>query len=126
MLTRKSIPALGFAALLATPLSVLADGFWETTNDEAGSRIVAPRLGAIIKTAPLANANALQPGTVSPDRQYVYLGEEAGWELRPMQFAFRNGRLVHLDDPVGHMSRSADTRPFMEQQRLAFERSGGQ
>ena len=126
MLTRKSIPALGFAVMLASPLAAFAGGFWETTNDEAGSRIVAPQFGAVTRTAPLANEDAPGTGAVSPDRQYVYLGEASGWELRPMQFAFENGRLVHIDDPVGHMDRVADTRPLTEQQRLALERSGGQ
>jgi hypothetical protein len=122
---RHSASALGFAIALVTPLAALADGFWETTNDETGSRLVAPQFGTIARTAPLPSATALQPGAVSSDRQYVFLGEAAGWELRPMQFAFVNGRLEHVDDPAGHMSRVADTRPLTEQQRLTLERSAG-
>ena len=125
MKLRKSASTLGFAIVLVTPLAAFADGFWETTNDEAGSRIVAPRFGTTTGTAPLASVDALQPGAVSSDRQYVFLGEGAGWELRPMQFAFENGRLVHVDDPAGHMSRVANAVPLTEQQRLALERSAG-
>ena len=125
MKLRKSASTLGFAIALVTPLAAFADGFWEITNDEPGSRIVAPQLGAIAMTAQLPTVIALQPGAVSSDRQYVFLGEAAGWELRPMQFAFESGRLAHVDDPAGHMSRVADTRPPTEQQLLALERSAG-
>lgn len=125
MKLRHSAYALGFAVALSTPLAAFADSFWETTNDEPGTRIVAPQIGTIARTAPLPSVTALQPGAVSPDRQYVFLGEAAGWELRPMQFAFVNGRLAHVDDPAGHMDRVADTRPLTEQQRLALERSAG-
>lgn len=122
---RKSLSGLGFLIALGAPLAALAGGFWETTDDEAGSRIVAPQFGNVAKSAPLAAVNPLRPGDVSPDRQYVYLGEGGGWQLRPMQYRFEHGRLVHVDDPAGHMNRVADTRPLTEQQRVTLQRSAG-
>ena len=122
---RKSATALGIVITLGTPLAALAGGFWVTTNDEAGSRIVAPQSGTITNTAPLANVTALTPGAISTDRQYVFLGDEGGWQLRPMQYRIDNGRLVHVDDPAGHMNRVADTRPLTEQQRIALRHSVG-
>lgn len=126
MFNRKTIgAALGLAVSLGVPLDSFADGFWEPTHDETGSRIVMPRFGTVVKTAPLPAAKALQAGDISADRQYVFLGEEGGWQLRPMVYRLEGGRLVHVDDPAGHMDRLADTTPLTEQQRLARERSGG-
>ncbi|MBK6980239.1 MAG: hypothetical protein IPH30_00970 [Betaproteobacteria bacterium] len=56
---RKSVSILGFAIAFAAPAAAIADVTWETTNDEAGSRILAPQFGtaptgrAITATAPL-------------------------------------------------------------------------
>lgn len=125
MSTRKSLTTLAIALSFAAPAAALADGFWVTTNDEPGSRIVAPAIGSIAKSAPAARVSPLAAGAVSADRQYVFLGEEAGWQLRPMQYAFQGGRLVHVDDPAGHMQRLADNSPLTEQERLALERSAG-
>ncbi len=33
--------------------------------------------------------------------------------------------MIHVDDPVGHMHRMADTSPMTAQERIARERSGG-
>lgn len=121
---RRSVSALGFAVAFAAPAVALADVVWETTNDEAGSRIVTPQLGsapagrAITATAPLSI------GALSPDRQFVYLGAEGGWQLRPMEYRFEEGRLVHVDDPVGHMHRLADSSAPTVAQRAALERGG--
>ena len=125
MSIRKTLTTLGFAIAFATPVAALADVTWETTNDEAGSRIVAPEFGSVAKTAPVANVTPLTAGTVSADRQYVFVGEEGGWQLRPMQYAFQGGRLVHVDDPAGHMQRMADNSPLTEQERMALELSAG-
>jgi len=125
MSTRKSLTTLALALSLAAPAAALADDFWITTNDEAGSRIVAPEFGSVAKTAPVANVTPLTAGTVSADRQYVFVGEEGGWQLRPMQYAFQGGRLVHVDDPAGHMQRMADNSPLTEQERMALELSAG-
>lgn len=122
---RRSTLAMAAATALAAPAIALAEPLWETTNDEPGSRIVAPRFGTIAKSAPVAGVKPLAAGAVSADRQYVFLGEEGGWQLRPMQYAFQGGRLVHVDDPAGHMQRMADNSPLTEQERLALERSAG-
>jgi hypothetical protein len=53
------------------------------------------------------------------------MGEEGGWQIRPMQYVFERGRLVHVDDPPGHMTRQADTRPWSEAERAALASSGG-
>jgi hypothetical protein len=125
MSTRKSLTRIALALTLVAPAAAFADGFWVTTNDEPGSRIVAPAVGSVAKTAPAARAAPLANGAISADRQYVFLGEEGGWQLRPMQYAFQGGRLVHVDDPEGHMHRLADNSPLTEQERIALERSAG-
>lgn len=127
---RTSVTALGVVVAIGSPLAVLADGFWESTNDGPGSRIVHPQSGS-------GHMNAMPGGTMhgdsappaigdaSADGQYACLGEEGGWQLHPMQYRFEGHRMVHLDDPVGHMHRLADHTPLTAQQRLALERSAG-
>lgn len=122
---RRSATAVAVATACSIPAIALADPFWETTNDEAGSRIVVPRAGSVPATAPAAPVRPYDLGDVSPDRQYVFLGEEGGWQLRPMAYALRQGRLVHIDDPEGHMSRVADRTPLTEAERAAQQRLGG-
>lgn len=120
----KSLTALGLAVALGSPLASFAV-VWETTNDEAGSRIVAPARGAASKSVRIPDTKALRPGDVSTDRQYVYLGEASGWQLRPMEYRFENGRLTHRDDPVGHMERQADTTSMIAEQSAALIDSSG-
>jgi hypothetical protein len=72
-----------------------------------------------------AEATPLKLGDISPDREYVYMGEEGGWQIRPMLYVIERGRLVHVDDPPGHMTRQADTRPWTEAERRALESSAG-
>lgn len=110
---------------LGSPLASMADIIWITTNDEAGTRIVITDDGPAAKRTAPVDAKPLKFGDLSSERQYVFLGEEAGWQLRPMEYRFENGRLVHVDDPVGHMDRVADTRPLTEQERKALALSGG-
>jgi hypothetical protein len=117
--------AMAAATALAAPAIALAEPLWETTNDEPGSRIVVPRMGSGTMTAPMARVRADRPGAISPDRQYVFMGEEGGWQLRPMQFAIQGGRLVHVDDPEGHMSKVADRSPLTEAERATQQRLGG-
>ncbi len=124
MSTRKSLTAAALAFLLAAPAAALAEGFWIRTNDEAGSQVVPPAFGAPYRTVEPKDTKPLALGDVSADRQYVFLGEEGGWQLRPMQYAVQDGRIVHVDDPVGHMHRLADSSALTEQQRVALERSG--
>ncbi len=125
MKTRTTLFALGATMLLGAPLVSYADITWITTTDEPGSRIVITRdAPATTRVAPVA-AKALKPGDVSADREYVFTGDEGGWQSRQMEYRHEGGRLVHVDDPVGHMHRSADTRPLTAEQRVALERSSG-
>lgn len=124
MKSTKALVALGTTMILGAPLAAFADVTWITTNDEAGSQIVITRDNpATTRVAPVAT-KALKFGDISPDRQYIFTGE-GGWEIRPMEYRFEGGRLVHVDDPVGHMHRTADTRPLTAEQRAALERSAG-
>lgn len=127
---RNSVSVLGFAIAIGAPLAALAGGFWELTNDEAGSRIVSPQVGAA-RMGPMhaggmrSETTPLQVGDISTDRQYVFLGEEGGWQLRPMQYRVQDGGFAHVDDPVGHMHRVADNAPPTARDRANLERSGG-
>lgn len=126
MNTRKAFIALGVATLaLGSPLTSMADITWVNTNDEAGTRIVVTADGPATSSIAPLGTRALRTGDLSPDRAYVFTGEEGGWQLRPMEYRFQGGRLVHVDDPVGHMDSLADTKPLTEQQRIALERSAG-
>ncbi len=126
MSTRNLAIRVGFAFALAAPLFAFADGFFETTNDEAGSRVIAQPFGAISRGQAPLEVKLLRLGEISSDRQYVFLGEEGGWQIRPMENRYERGRWVHVDDPAGHMTRVADMTPFTEQlQRAALENYGG-
>jgi len=125
MSTRKLALGIGFTIALGAPLAVLAGGLWETTSDEAGSRIVAPPFGAVSTRSAVTTSELLRIGAISADRQYAFLGDEGGWQLRPMEYRIEGGRLVHVDDPVGHMDRLADNSPFTAEQLLALEHSRG-
>lgn len=118
----RSLTALGLAVALGSPLASFAV-VWETTNDEPGSRIVAPALGAASKSARIPDTKALRPGDLSSDRQYVYLGE--AWQLRPMEYRFENGRLTHVNDPVGHMERQVGTTSVAVEENAALVGSSG-
>lgn len=125
MKARNSALAVVVTLALGAPFSALAGGFWQSTQDEAGSAIVTPEFGAPRSASATAGVKPLRAGDLSVDRQYVFLGGEGGWQLRPMEYAYENGRLAHVDDPVGHMHRVADTRPLTEAERIALTRSGG-
>lgn len=125
MKSRKTLIALCTTMTLGTPLAALADVIWITTNDEPGTRIVITKDDpATARIAPVAT-KPLRFGDISADREYVYTGEEGGWQLRPMEYRFQGRRLVHVDDPVGHMTRAPDTTPSTPEQRAALESSGG-
>lgn len=125
MSTRDLPVRIGLAVALGMPLVAVADGFFETTYDEAGSRIVAQPFGAMSRGQAPSDVEPLRIGDISTDRQYVYLGEEGGWQLRPMENRYENGRWIHVDDPPGHMTRVADTTPLTARQRAALENSFG-
>ena len=121
---RRSFTAAFAAIALGTPLASLADIAWIATHDEAGTRIEFTTPSAPAKAAPL-DAMALKAGDFSPDREYVFLGEAGGWQLRPMEYRLEGGRSAHVDDPKGHMERIADTSPLTAPERMARDRSGG-
>lgn len=125
MNVRKTLLAVSTTVTLASPLAALADFTWIVTDDEPGSRYVWVEAGPVSKSSALADTQPLKVGDISADREYVYLGEEGGWQSRQMEYRFENGRLVHVDDPVGHMNRLADTQPLTAEQREALERSSG-
>ena len=125
MSVRKALLAMGTTVVLASPLAALADFTWVTTNDEPGSRIVWVASGPASKSSAPVVTQPLKVGDISADREYVYLGEEGGWQSRQMENRFESGRLVHVDDPAGHMHRSADARPLTAEQRAALDRSSG-
>ena len=125
MSTRKLAVRIGLAFALGAPPFAVADGFFETTYDEAGSRVVAQPFGLTSRGRAPLDIVPFRLGDISADRQYVYLGEEGGWQLRPMENRYENGRWLHVDDPPGHMTRAADTTPLTAQQRAAFENSFG-
>ncbi len=125
MSVRKALLAMGTTVVLASPLAALADFTWVTTNDEPGSRIVWVASGPASKSSAPVVTQPLRVGDISADREYVYLGEEGGWQSRQMENRFEGGRLVHVDDPAGHMHRSADARPLTAEQRAALDRSSG-
>lgn len=116
--------AMVLVAAFALPVSAASDDFFVTTNDEAGSRIVQPPFGSIAKR-PVPASKPLAIGDLSHDGEWVYRGGDVGWELRPMTYRFSGGRLVHVDDPVGHMHRQADTRPATASELEARGRSAG-
>ena len=125
MSVRKALLAIGATVALASPLAALADFTWIVTDDEPGSRYVWVESGSASKGGVPANAKPPKVGDISADREYVFLGEEGGWQSRQMEYRFENGRLVHVDDPVGHMHRSADARTLTAEQRAALDRSSG-
>ena len=125
MSVRKALLAIGATVALASPLAALADFTWIITDDEPGSRYVWVESGPASKSSAPADTQPFRVGDISADREYVYLGEEGGWQSRQMENRFENGRLVHVDDPVGHMNRLADTRPLSERERLALHHSFG-
>jgi hypothetical protein len=125
MKPRNSLTALGAAVLLGSPLVALGDVIWINSDDEAGTRIVITDSGRATPGPGPADSMPSKFGDLSTDRQFIFLGESNGWQLRPMEYRLQGGRLVHVDDPAGHMNRLADTTPPTEQQRIARERSSG-
>lgn len=69
-----------------------ADVFHPSNDETATANHVVP--GKLTR-AQLVAAERLSVDRA--DKQWVFLGEEAGWSLRPHGYAFRQGRLVHND-----------------------------
>ena len=125
MKSRKALIALGTLMILGAPLSAVADGTWIRSNDEAGWQYVPAPYGSAKASPALPAVKPLQIGDLSTDREWVYTGGESDWAPRQMTYVYQGGRLVHLDDPVGHMNRLPDSRPLTDNERLALESSGG-
>lgn len=91
-----------FRATLAVILAGAA-GFagaadvFHPSSDEPGTvnHVIPGKAAAVERAAPD------RPGSLSADNQWVFLGEEAGWSLRPHGYAFSDGRIAH-DDPFSH------------------------
>jgi hypothetical protein len=86
------------AILLATASGYAgAADVFHPSNDEPGTvNHVVPG-----KHTRAEHQAAERSSTPSADSQWVFLGEEAGWSLRPHGYAFSGGRLVH-NDPYAH------------------------
>ena len=125
MTNLKTLSTLGIALALAAPLAIAADGVFITTDGEAVSRVVDPVVGQPIARVTPDPAPPLKIGTLSRQGQNVWAGEEGGWQLRPMEYRFVNGRLAHVDEPAGHMNRLADASPETVAQKTARANSGG-
>lgn len=124
MFTRKSITSLGLVVALVSPAAALADFTWIRTNDEAGSAWVFTPDVATKRVTPV-DTKALKLGDLSADRQYVFIGGDSDWELRQMEHRFESGRLVHVDDPAGHMHGIVDAGPLTAQERAMRANSSG-
>lgn len=83
-----AIAAIGTVAAAAN-----ASAVFHPSNDEAGTAVhVVPGTITKAEREALDHAQALSAGS-----EWVYRGEEAGWELKPHSYEFRGGRLVHSD-----------------------------
>jgi hypothetical protein len=81
--------------------------------NEAGYIQPAPQVGSFKATIPAAAMRGAQPGDVSSDGRYVYLGTEAGWSVRPHEMAFQAGSLVH-----GESCMHAAVKPSLQRSEL--------
>lgn len=90
----KSILAIVFAS--ATGFAGAADVF-HPSKDEPGTvnHVVPGKLTRAERDA------AERLAIARTDNQWEFLGEEAGWSLRPHGYAIREGRVAH-DDPFSH------------------------
>lgn len=84
---------LAIVAIAAGISAANASTTFHPSNDEPGTTVhVSP--GTITK----AEQESLDRAeTASAQSDWVYRGEEAGWELRPHSYGFRGGRLEHTD-----------------------------
>ena len=110
MLKKSLVAASTVSALLISGYA-LADAPFHRTPDETGSvyhgteyQKVGDRWQRVDTWNNFASPGSTferpyQRGDVSPDGQYVYLGDAEGtWQLRPHGYDFRGGKLTHADD----------------------------
>lgn len=118
------LAALGAVIALCLPLASRADITWIPTHDEPGSRIVITA-GPATGSAAAPYARPPRAGDISADREYVFMGEEGGWQIRPEEYRVEGSGLVHVDDPVGHWNRTGDMSLLTEAERIARHHSFG-
>ena len=109
----------------AGPLSVAPDSMWAQTNDEAGWALVSPTFGAPFRSTAPADGKPLRIGDMSVDGQYVYAGEDSGWQVRQAQYRLDGGRFVRVDDLVGRANRHAGASVPMGAPRAETEQLAG-
>lgn len=80
-------------AALAVASAANASTTFHPSNDEAGTTVHVVA-GTLTKSEREALDRAEAPAA---DSNWVYRGEEAGWDLAPHSYEFRGGRLEHTD-----------------------------
>jgi hypothetical protein len=98
------------------------------TANEAGYIEPAPQFGVKVGKAQLASAaerRIAQPGDVSVDGRYVYLGAEPGWSARPHDMLWQNGEFVHGDTCVHAAAKPSMTRSPAELKLYRDTQIGG-
>lgn len=96
MSTKSKSAAAVLASISALALSAALAG-----------RFRAPKVPPVQKTAatrttqaPAARANPSASAAQQREAQwqYEYVNDEAGWQLKPAHYEFKDGKLVHADD----------------------------
>lgn len=106
MKSRLTILAIGATALMA--LAANATSTFHQTNDETGSLIHA--VPGVLSKGERAALDRIDAQRIDP--LWIQNGGEAGWELRPHTYDFRNGKLVHTDKLAHDTPRpSIDSQP---------------
>lgn len=96
---RNSILSTAFVAMLV-PMAAVAKSTFHVDRTETGTmNHVIP--GTASRAQVIAGDS---DAAARLDRQWEYLGGEAGWQLRPHSYEFRDGKRVHTDS-FDHSSR---------------------
>lgn len=89
-----TLQALAAALLSTVALAANGSSTFHPSNDEPGTENhVSPGTLSKAEAAERERSEAARR-----DPNWVYAGEEAGWELRPHAFELRGGRILHADD----------------------------
>jgi hypothetical protein len=109
---------LAIATVAAAAGAVDASSTFHPSNDEGGTTVhVVPGTISRAEREALDRAQAQ-----NADSNWVFRGEEAGWELSPHSFDVRAGRLVHTDRiphdiPAPTKDSAADPSPYRSLER---------
>lgn len=87
------IIAIALAAIATASLAAAADSTFHPSNDEGGTAVHVVR-GTLTQAQRMELDRA---EAIAADPDWIYRGEEAGWELAPHSYDFRGGSLVHTD-----------------------------